>query len=518
MPRPCPLPLAALEELAATHGTPYQLYDEAGIRSNCRELIAAFRAQFPSFKQYFAVKALPNPAILRILVEEGCGLDCSSTSELHIAQALGVTGTDVMYTSNYTSKKDLALAVQQGVVINLDDISLIEPLAAVGGGRTPELISFRLNPGLGRTDSETKSNVLGGPDAKFGVAPFQIVDAYRKAKASGSTRFGMHMMTGSCVLNAAYWDETVTVLVDTAAKVHAELGITFDFVNIGGGLGIPYRTGQEVVDVPALAAQLAACVKARWAATGLEAKGLTPPALFMENGRYMTGPFGFLVARCEVVKNTWARYYGLDACMSNLMRPGMYGSYHHITVPAREGLALDGGGVPRASAHVVGTLCENNDWFAKDRDLPAAAAVGDLFVIHDTGAHSHSMGFQYNGKLRAPELLLRGGGSGGASASASSSGGPLRVDLIRERESISCLYDNTMLPKDLEPPAASLARPYPYSGRAASAATAAAGGAARRASLVGAAEELLTRTHTLSVAALALAIVGVAVAVGRASK
>jgi diaminopimelate decarboxylase len=161
MPRPSPLSPEALESLAVTYGTPYQLYDEAGIRANCRELISAFRAQFPSFKQYFAVKALPNPAILRILVEEGCGLDCSSTSELHIAQALGVTGTDVMYTSNYTSKKDLALAVQQGVVINLDDISLIEPLAAGGGGKTPDLISFRLNPGLGRTDSETKSNVLG---------------------------------------------------------------------------------------------------------------------------------------------------------------------------------------------------------------------------------------------------------------------------------------------------------------------------------------------------------------------
>jgi diaminopimelate decarboxylase len=320
----------------------------------------------------------------------------------------------------------------------------------------------------------------------------------------------MHMMTGSCVLNAAYWDETVTVLVDTVARVHDELGITFDFVNIGGGLGIPYRTGQEVVDVPAIAAQLAACVKARWAATGLAAKGLPTPSLFMENGRYMTGPFGFLVARCEVVKDTWARYYGLDACMSNLMRPGMYGSYHHITVPAREGLALDGGGVPRASANVVGTLCENNDWFAKDRDLPAAAAVGDLFVIHDTGAHSHSMGFQYNGKLRAPELLLRGGGKGsGGGGAGSSAAPPFRVDLIRERESISCLYDNTMLPKDLEPPAASLARPYPYSGRAASVA------GPRRASIVVAAEDVLTRTHTLSVAALALAIVGVAVAVGR---
>lgn len=360
MPLPVPLSAARLEQLASKYGTPFQLYDEEAIRMNCRSLIAAMSKRFPNFKQYFAVKALPNPAILRILVEEGCGLDCSSTSELHIAHTLGVSGPDVMYTSNYTSKKDLAMAFDLGVSMNLDDVSLVAHLVEVRG-RCPELISFRLNPGLGRTDSETASNVLGGPDAKFGVAPYQIVDAYRAAKAAGAKRFGMHMMTGSCVLNTDYWRDTVSVLLDTVARVHTELGITFEFINIGGGLGIPYRPGQSVVDVDAVAAAVSETVTAKWASSGMSG---SPPRLFMENGRYMTGPYGWLVARCEVVKSTWARYYGLDACMSNLMRPGMYGAYHYITVPAREEGAL-GAVVPREKANVVGTLCENNDWFAK---------------------------------------------------------------------------------------------------------------------------------------------------------
>lgn len=254
--------------------------------------------------------------------------------------------------------------------------------------------------GLGRTDSETKSNVLGGPDAKFGVPPFQIVDAYRKAKAAGATRFGIHMMTGSCVMNQEYWKETVTVLFDTIVTLKKELGIEFEFMNIGGGLGIPYRPEQTTVDVEAISQMLRDVFDEAMRTHGLA----SIPRLCMENGRYMTGPFGWLVTRCEAIKNTYGLYYGVDACMAHLMRPGMYGSYHHITIPKREGDA------ERVPSHVVGTLCENNDWFAKDRLLPKAQ-VGDLFVIHDTGAHAHSMGFQYNGKLRAPEVLIRPDGS-----------------------------------------------------------------------------------------------------------
>ena len=454
MPLPVPLSPTRLESLASTFGTPFQLYDERLIRSNCRALLSSFGSKFPGFKQYFAVKALPNPAILQILISEGCGLDCSSVAELGIAKALGVKGSDCMYTSNYTSPSDLAFAFDYGAIMNLDDVSLVDSLVKVRG-KCPELMSFRLNPGLGRTDSETKSNVLGGPDAKFGVPPEQIVEAYRRAQASGATRFGMHMMTGSCVLDSAYWNDTIACLMSSVSKVRSELGIEFEFLNIGGGLGIPYKTGQAPVDVDAISKQLQECVAAEWAKmVEKDAKrGVSnnrsppppPPKLFMENGRYMTGPFGWLVSRCEAMKKSWGQtYFGLDSCMANLMRPGMYNAYHFISVPAR-GDVVSGEFV----ANVVGTLCENNDWFAKERPLPKDAAVGDLFVIHDTGAHSHSMGFQYNGKLRAPELLLRVNGEGDNRV----------VDLIRERETYSCLFDNTIMPTDL---GKALPKTYPY--------------------------------------------------------
>lgn len=303
------------------------------------------------------------------------------------------------------------------------DVSLVAGVAA--NGPFPETICFRLNPGRGRTDSSTVSNVLGGRDAKFGVPPEQIVDAYLAAQAAGATRFGMHMMTGSCVLSEEYWGETVTLLVRAMAQVATALGISqFDFLNIGGGMGVPYKPTERPVHVRGLVARLR-----RTLDSALAEVGLAPPRrLFMENGRWVTGPHGWLLARCHVVKRAFGgKYLGLDANMAHLMRPGMYGSYHHISVPAREG-------DERVATHVVGTLCENNDWFAKDRALPASAGVGDLVLIHDTGAHAASMGFQYNGKLRAPELLLRAGG---------------RRDVIRARETLDVLYSNTALPSDL---------------------------------------------------------------------
>jgi len=457
MPLPIPVSSTRLESLASTFGTPFQLYDERLIRQNCKTLLTSFGSRFPGFKQYFAVKALPNPAILQILISEGCGLDCSSVAELTIAKALGVRGSDCMYTSNYTSPSDLAFAFDYGAIMNLDDVSLVDSLIKVRG-KCPDLMSFRLNPGLGRTDSETKSNVLGGPDAKFGVPPEQIVEAYRRAQAGGATRFGMHMMTGSCVLDSAYWNDTIACLMSAVSKVRSELNIEFEFINIGGGLGIPYKPGQAPVDVDAISKQLQECVASEWAKvvekdvkSGKRVASVNgslpppPPKLCMENGRYMTGPFGWLVSRCEAMKKSWGQtYFGLDSCMANLMRPGMYNAYHHISVPAR-GDAVSSDFV----ANVVGTLCENNDWFAKERQLPKDAAVGDLFVIHDTGAHSHSMGFQYNGKLRAPELLLRANGEGENRL----------VELIREREAYSCLFDNTVMPVDL---GKALPKSYPY--------------------------------------------------------
>ena len=435
MPKDLPVKFTELEALVEKHGTPLQLYDESMMRDNARQLIAAFRKHFPDFREYFAVKALPNPAILRVLLDEGCGLDCSSTSELYIARQLGVSGDMVMYTSNYTSKKDLGIAFDQGVIINLDDISLVQAMVEVRG-RCPDFISFRLNPGLGRTDSETASNVLGGPEAKFGVPPEQIVEGYRRAKAAGATRFGIHMMTGSCVTESAYWLETTTVLFDCMARVNKELGINFEMVNIGGGLGIPYRPGEPECDPEPIAKSIAQVFKQKREEHGLHK--LPPPRLCMECGRYVTGPFGWLVTRCQAVKESFgSKYFGVDACMANLMRPGMYGSYHHITVPRlQQSVEVAGSdAVALSKANVVGTLCENNDWFAKDRELPAATRNGDLFVIHDSGAHSHSMGFQYNGKLRAPELLRRTDG---------------RVDLIRKRESIRSLYANCVTPTDMQ--------------------------------------------------------------------
>lgn len=277
---------------------------------------------------------------------------------------------------------------------------------------------------MGNTASETVSNLLGGPSAKFGVPPEEIVACYALAKKYGAKRFGIHMMTGSCVMDYDYWAGTVTKLLETLLDVEEKVGIKFEFVNIGGGIGIPYREGQPEVDLP----RVANIVAERFTRV-FGADRTKWPQLCMENGRFMTGPYGWLISRCHAVKQAFGtRFYGLDACMANLMRPGMYGSYHHISVPEAEAR-----GEVVEDCNVVGTLCENNDWFAKDRPLPRAR-VGDLFVIHDTGAHSHSMGFQYNAKLRAPEFMLDGNGA---------------LHQIRSRECVEDLFRNTTLPEHL---------------------------------------------------------------------
>lgn len=287
-----------------------------------------------------------------------------------------------MFTSNYTSKEDLQFAKDLNCIINLDDVSLIDDL-----DYKPELLCFRLNPGIGKTDSETQSNVLGGAKAKFGISPSKILEGYKKAKDLGVKRFGLHVMTGSNILNIEYWRELVKIIFELINKIDIE----FEFINIGGGLGIPYNENQEKIII----AEFSDALKLFVNTYNTNNKKIK---IYMENGRYITGPYGWLISKCNVIKNDIQKFYGLDACMANLMRPGMYGAYHYITVSGKED--------NKSKANVVGTLCENNDWFATDRELPEAD-VGDLFVIHDTGAHSHSMGFQYNGKLRAPEILLK---------------------------------------------------------------------------------------------------------------
>ena len=404
-----------IKKIAFDFGTPYQLYDEKMILQNLEKFLKPMSENFNNFRQYFAVKALPNPHILKLLYKNGCFLDCSSLSELKLAKSLGIKGEEIMFTSNYTSKEDLEYATKLECIINLDDISILKDLIEI---KIPEIICFRLNPGFGKTNSETKSNVLGGKDAKFGIPPFQIIEAYKLAKLYGIKRFGIHMMTGSNITDLSYWKELIEILFENINNIFNKTSIVFEFINIGGGIGIPYRKEEEKINLDDLINILKSSI------TLMEQKySIKCPKLYMENGRYITGPYGWLVSKCNVIKNTYEKYYGLDACMANLMRPGMYGAYHYISIVGKNIIKNE------EKANVVGTLCENNDWFAKGIELPEGQ-VGDLFVIHDTGAHSHSMGFQYNGKLRAPELLIKENGS---------------IQLIRRRETLED-YICTILP------------------------------------------------------------------------
>lgn len=382
-----------INTLVKAFGTPLQIYDGSLIIENQKNFIETMKSNFSNFRQYFAVKALPNPHILKLLVDNGSYLDCSSSVELEIAKRLGLKGEQIMFTSNYTCKDDLIFAKKLNAIINLDDISLIDDLASLG--KMPELLCFRLNPGIGKTDSETESNILGGPTAKFGIPPFQIVDAFKKAKELGVKRFGIHMMTGSNVLNLDYWDELIKILFENINNIKNTVGIQPEFINIGGGIGIPYKPNQPKICISDFSNLIKASISREIKRYNID----NELKLYMECGRFITGPYGWLLSKCNVIKNTYAKYCGLDACMSNLMRPGMYGSYHHISIVGKENEEI------KEKVNIVGTLCENNDWFAKDRELPISK-VGDIFIIHDTGAHSHSMGFQYNGKLRCGEIII----------------------------------------------------------------------------------------------------------------
>ncbi len=385
-----------LEEIAKEYGTPYQLYDEKSIRLRIYNLVNNFKNYFPNFRQYFAVKATPNLNILKIMLDEGCGLDCSSYAELEYAKMLNVPGHMIMYTSNYTEKKDLEYALKLNANINLDDISIFDDLIELDEEKKLDRICFRLNPNLGTTDSETKSNILGGLDSKFGISKEDIIKGYLNAKKYGITKFGLHMMTGSCVIDEKYWETTLEVMFEVINNLNQE-NIKFEYINIGGGIGIPYRPHEKEVDLESLSKIIYTKYK-----NCIEKYKLDYyPNLYMENGRYITGPCGYLISRCHVIKKSNNKiFYGLDASMANLMRPGMYESYHHISIPKYNQL----NSTNLIKANVVGTLCENNDWFAKERELPKADKY-DLFVIHDTGAHGHSMGFNYNSKFRCSEIL-----------------------------------------------------------------------------------------------------------------
>lgn len=378
-----------IEQIEQRFPTPFHLYDEAAMRANARRLNAAF-AWNPGFREYFAVKACPNPYIMKLLAAEGFGADCSSLPELLLAERLGITGERIMFTSNDTPAAEFEKAVRLGAIVNLDDISHIQALEAAAG--LPELVCCRYNPG----PLKGGNAIIGHPEqAKYGFTRPQLFEGYRMLRDKGVRRFGLHTMVASNELNPQYFVDTAELLFDLAVDISKEVGIVFDFINLGGGIGIPYRPEQAPVDLTAVSQGIREAFERR-----LIAAGHPPLRLYLECGRMVTGPFGYLVSRVRHIKQTYKRYAGLDACMANLMRPALYGSYHHITVLGKEHLPCN------SIYDVTGSLCENNDKFAIDRPLPELAP-GDLVVIHDTGAHGHAMGFQYNGKLRSAELLLR---------------------------------------------------------------------------------------------------------------
>lgn len=389
------LPLSAgeLETIARRYPTPFHLYDESAIRANAQRLKQAF-AWNPGFREFFAVKATPNPYMLKLLAAEGFGADCSSGPELTLAAHAGLSGPDILFTSNDTPAEEYRRAVELGALVNLDDITHIDYLKTHAG--LPETLCFRYNPG----PLKQGNAIIGHPEeAKYGFTREQLFEGYRYAASLGVKRFGLHTMVASNELDPAYFLETADMLFTLIGELHRDGGIRFDFVNLGGGIGIPYRPEQQPVDLQVVGAG----IQARYERL-IQAAGLAPLAVYLECGRMITGPYGWLVARVRHVKRTYKTFVGLDACMADLMRPGMYGAYHHITLPGKPH------DTPRITCDVTGSLCENNDKFAIDRELPVAHP-GDLVVIHDSGAHGHAMGFNYNGKLRHAELLLRPDGS-----------------------------------------------------------------------------------------------------------
>lgn len=386
--------LEQLKEIVKVYPTPFYLYDEKGIRENARKLKEAFSWN-KGFKEYFAVKATPNPTILKILKEEGCGVDCSSYTELLLAKAVGFDGHEIMFSSNATPKEDFVLARDLDSIINLDDITHIDFLEKAAG--IPEIISCRYNPG---GDFVIDNQIMDTPkEAKYGFTRQQLTEGYLKLMKKGVKRFGIHAFLASNTVANEYYPVLARLLFKTVVELKEETGAKIAFINLSGGVGIPYRPEQQPVDIYAIGQEIKKAFEEI-----LVPAGLGDIAIYTELGRFMLGPYGCLVATAIHEKHIYKEYIGLDACMANLMRPAIYGAYHHITVMGKENEPCD------HMYDITGGLCENNDKFAIDRMLPKID-IGDLIVIHDTGAHGFAMGFNYNGKLRSAELLLKEDGS-----------------------------------------------------------------------------------------------------------
>ena len=390
-----------LEKIVKQYPTPFHLYDEKGIRENARRVNAAFSWN-PGFKEYFAVKATPTPALLKILRQEGCGADCSSMTELMMAEKCGFKGHEIMFSSNNTLAEEFRLADKLGAIINLDDLTHVDFLEESLGGRVPETVLCRYNPGGVFTLGESKEGfqVMDTPgDAKYGMTRDQMAEAFRRLKEKGTKYFGIHAFLASNTISNDYYPALAGILFRLAAELKAETGCHIRYINLSGGIGIPYRPEQTENDI----AVIGEGVRRQYEEILVPA-GMGDVQLCSELGRFMMGPYGCLVTRAIHEKHIYKEYIGVDACAADLMRPAIYGAYHHITVAGKEDAPCD------HKYDVTGSLCENCDKFAVDRMLPKVD-MGDLLVIHDTGAHGHSMGYNYNGKLRSAELLLREDGS-----------------------------------------------------------------------------------------------------------
>lgn len=391
-----PLNNEQLKALVKKYPTPFYLYDEKAIRENMREFTKAFSI-FPSFREFYAVKACPNPYILKILAAEGCGADCSSLPELMLSKMSGIEGKKVMFTSNETPAEEYQYAFKEGNIINLDDITHIEYLKKALGGKLPETMCCRYNPGPAKHGC---NSIIGKPEeAKYGMTREQILEAYKIMKAEDVKHFGLHTMVASNELNPDFFADTAKLVFELAAEIKEKDDVRIEFTDLGGGLGIPYRPGQKKVDYNEIAQKIRKLYDEIIVPAGLD-----PLEICWECGRPITGPYGWLVSTVIHEKHIYREYIALDSCMADLMRPGMYGAYHEVSVSGKENAPKD------HVYDVVGSLCENCDKFAIQRPLPEIN-IGDLVIIHDAGAHGRAMGFNYNGKLRAGEILMREDGS-----------------------------------------------------------------------------------------------------------